>query len=82
MILVYKDTGHTVQKGDIVDFGEGDYVVQHFFKPHKPSSEGKVTVYRRFKDPFEYAREFYVSVIGAVWIDREDRQDPKRRYIE
>lgn len=37
----------------------------YFSHPHKPSSEGKVSL--------ENGMEYYVSVIGAEWIEREDR---------
>jgi hypothetical protein len=42
--------------------------VDYFAYPHKPSSSGKVTV-RKGKQTMEY----YVSVIGAEWINRNDR---------
>ena len=72
MKLTYDKTGEEVKAGDIVHLrGESPYVVYSFSKPHKPSSEGKVSV--RAMTETAFFREFYVSVIGATWIDREDR---------
>lgn len=68
MRLVYKATGEEVKVGDIVEGFRGTYKVLHFREPHKASSEGKIYVEN---DGFK--RECYVSVIGAEWIEREDR---------
>lgn len=68
MRLVYKATGKEVKAGDEVDGFRGRYKVLSFSKPHKASSEGKVYVEN---DGFK--RECYVSIIGAEWIEREDR---------
>jgi hypothetical protein len=69
MKLVYKDSGAVVNVGDVclID-GEG-YTVVFFREPHKPSSSGKVSV----ADASDFTRELYVSVIGAEWIERDDR---------
>ena len=73
MKLTYDKTGEEVKAGDIVHLRDNaPYVVHSFNKPHKPSSEGKVSV--RAMTETGFFREFYVSVIGASWIDREDRQ--------
>lgn len=56
-------------KGDQVKVSGRTVVVDWFQPPHKPSSEGKLTV----RDGCEY-QEFYVSVIGAEWQEREDRK--------
>lgn len=64
MQLVYKDTQNPVAIGDKVHVSGTDAVVEFFRPPHKPSSEGKVSL---------DIGEFYVSVIGAVWINRTDR---------
>jgi hypothetical protein len=69
MRLVYKETGKEVKVGDVVDGFRGRYKVLSFNEPHKASSEGKV--YVEENDGFK--RECYVSVIGAEWIEREDR---------
>jgi hypothetical protein len=54
------------------DWRDGDVVqVSYFRTPHKPASEGKVSV--AALDGTGGTREYYVSVIGAQWIEREDR---------
>lgn len=73
MKLVYVDTGKPVQVGDVVTLRDGEKAtVSYFREPHKPASEGKVTVSHGEND---MGREFYVSVIGARWIEREDRTE-------
>jgi hypothetical protein len=42
-----------------------------FREPHKPSSSGHVVV--KEMTELGFSKEFYVSVIGAEWIEREDR---------
>jgi len=70
MRLVYEKTGAEVKVGDIVETSRGQKVRVDFFRePHKPASSGKVVV----KGADGSAREYYVSVIGAEWIEREDR---------
>jgi hypothetical protein len=74
MRLVYKDTGVEVKVGDIVESSRGDgdrYEVTFFREPHKPASSGKVNV----RNPHDHRQtgEYYVGVIGAEWIEREDR---------
>lgn len=69
MKLIYEKTGQEVKVGDKVETFRGETVEVSFFRPpHKPSSEGHVSVKRDGG-----TREFYVSVIGAEWIDRTDR---------
>lgn len=73
MRLVYSDSFEEVKVGDIVEIGRQpgskvQCVVEYFAKPHKPESSGKVTI--RCGDS---TRVYYVSVIGAEWIEREDR---------
>ncbi len=71
MNLIYPATGKTVQIGDIVTLRDGiKATVEHFRKPHKPASEGKVSV--KVKGA-AFSHEYYVGVIGAEWVDREDR---------
>jgi hypothetical protein len=70
MRLVYKDSIREVQIGDLVALRDGDAEIQHFRPPHKSNSIGKVSVSYLNKD---WTQEFYTSVIGAEWIDREDR---------
>jgi hypothetical protein len=48
--------------------------VTSFREPHKRSSVGKVCVDHLHKDAGNRGRtEYFVSVIGAEWIEREDR---------
>lgn len=71
MRLVYKATGEEVKVGDVVTTFRGKKCeVKYFREPHKPSSEGKVTVK---EEGSSFCMEYYVSVIGAEWIEREDR---------
>lgn len=73
MRLVYTATKAEVKVGDIVEMVRGGKrKVVYFAPPHKPASEGKVTVAppHRLTQTFEY----YVSIIGAEWIEREDRE--------
>ena len=69
MKLVYKATQQPVAVGDSIIFRDEPHTVHYFRPPHKPSSEGKITITNADGHCFEY----YVSVIGAAWIDREDR---------
>lgn len=68
MRLVYKENELPVTVGDFVKIGDEYWRVIYFRPPHKPSSEGRVTIERG-----DIQSEYYVSVIGAEWIDREDR---------
>lgn len=74
MRLVYKKDGKEVKIGDTIDIGrtpeEKEVEVMYFRPPHKPSSSGKVSV-KFVASP--RSQEFYVSVIGAEWIEREDQ---------
>ena len=65
MRLVYKATQIEVKVGDTVLVRGAPHQVTFFRKPHKPASEGHVTLDKDI--------EYYVSVIGAEWIEREDR---------
>jgi len=72
MRLVYEASGKEVQVGDVVHLDSGAYTVWHFDKPHKPASSGKVFI-RPISNENGFSHEYYVGVIGAVWIEREDR---------
>jgi hypothetical protein len=72
MKLTYDKTGEEVKTGDIVHISGVPHFVYGFNKPHKPASSGKVSV--KSMDSEGWGHEYYVSVIGATWIDREDRQ--------
>lgn len=65
MKLVYTQTQTPVQVGDQVTVNGQVVRVDHFRPPHKPESSGRVTL--------SNGAEYYVSVIGAEWIEREDR---------
>lgn len=71
MRLVYKATGKEVKVGDVVKTSRGEKCeVKYFRPPHSSASEGKISV--RLEDK-SFDMESYVSVIGAEWIEREDR---------
>jgi len=72
MRLVYEGTNDEVQIGDEVTLKGGRSVtVKYFREPHKPSSSGKVSV-----ESFDgYQMEYFVGVIGAKWIEREDHAE-------
>lgn len=63
--------------GDPIEVSLGDRVVidgeqvevVDFEKPHKPTASGKVRI---MHDDGEYDT-YYVGVIGAEWIEREDQ---------
>lgn len=75
MKLIYESTGKEVKEGDVTKTANLNTVtILSFSKPHKPSSEGKVTVKHGIHGP---TQELYVGVIGAKWIDREDQQEPR-----
>lgn len=73
MQLVYTATKQPVKIGDKVALKDDKTViVTGFQKPHKPASTGRVYVrYVDFATTTECA--YFPSVIGAEWIDREDR---------
>jgi hypothetical protein len=84
MRLVYDaDPTQEVEVGDVVylplnrddpsDTRVRRLVVECFRPPHKPSSSGKVTVRETFAGGESVTHEYYVGVIGATWIEREDR---------
>jgi hypothetical protein len=72
MRLIYTASQVNVMVGDTCYLRDGQEVtVQSFAKPHKPSSSGKVYV-ATVGSPV-YKAEYFVGVIGAEWIEREDR---------
>lgn len=72
MKLIYTATQQPVAAGDTVTLRDNvKRTVAYFAPPHKPDSEGKVTL--KDGDHDHMGREYYVSVIGAEWIGREDR---------
>ena len=71
MQLVYTATQKPVTIGDVVPDFRGDLVkVISFDKPHKSSSVGKIILK---ENNSEHQGEYYVSVIGAGWINRDDK---------
>lgn len=72
MRLIYTATGKPVAVDDRVDIHGTVFVVAHMAPPHKAASEGKVTL-RLPHERSPSGREYYVSVIGARWIERDDR---------
>jgi len=76
MELVYIATKKPVKIGDAAILrdrnGQGELVtIEYFSKPSTPASSGKITV----KDVDGHSHEYYVSILGAEWINREDRED-------
>lgn len=71
MRLVYTATQKPVQAGDIVVVAGRQLEVGHFAKPHKPDSSGKVSLRLPGADMDSF--EYFVGIIGAEWIEREDR---------
>lgn len=74
MKLVYEESGEEVKIGDVVILGRnGDnYIVANIEKPRHSGSTGRVYVYLEDGKPTE-TQGFYPGVIGAEWIEREDR---------
>ena len=71
--LIYVATGELVKRDDKITLRDGEIrTVGHFAPPHKANSEGKVTVHAGADDL--HGREYYVSIIGAKWVGREDQQ--------
>lgn len=72
-----KKPGDEVAVGDRVNIARADrgeteawVTVDYFRKPHKTSSEGKISVKY---DGARCTSEYYVGIIGAEWVEREDR---------
>lgn len=79
MKLVYTKSQKGITVGQDVKVGDkvrllhlGLCEVTFFRPPHKPSSEGKINL-KAIGAKVE--SEFYVKVIGAEWIEREDRNE-------
>ena len=77
MKLIHKSTGNAVLVGDEVELDGETLTVAYFEKPHKASASGRVTV--QWEDGAE--REYYVGVIGAEWVEREDRATPRPSIV-
>jgi hypothetical protein len=72
MRLVYQKNQQEVSVGDVVRVKEILYKVVHFNPPHQPASSGKVSI-RLLGGTLQ--EQVYVGIIGAEWIEREDRAD-------
>ena len=71
MKLVYEESGERVDSGDHVTLRDGEEaIVEWCERPHKPSSQGHVTLRMKKSNG---TQQFYVSVIEAKWVEREDR---------
>lgn len=70
MRLVYRKNGKAVEVGDKVKIRDDEYEVTYFREPHSSNSSGKITV-RGEGD--EFSNEYYVGIVGAVWVEREDQ---------
>lgn len=78
MQLVYEATGKPVKVGDKVNLDGTTVIVDYFREPSTPASSGKVTVrYPRTSN----CREYFVSVIGAKWAGRDDRDGPPVKIV-
>jgi hypothetical protein len=75
MRLVYTATQQEVKVGDVVQLGARKAIVDRFARPHSPESGGRVTV--RWRGAPKQEHTCYVGVIGAEWIEREDRAPRK-----
>ena len=72
MKLVYDITNNPpVKLGDPVIVSGTPYYVMSIVKPHKPSSTGRVLCKAMTEEA--WICEWYPSVIGAKWIEREDQ---------
>lgn len=65
MKLIYKETGVPVQVGDEVTINGISARIESCPEPHKPASSGRVYL--------SNGANYYVTVIGAEWVEREDR---------
>lgn len=68
--------GKSVEIGDEVRLSDGEYTIEYVTPPHKPESTGRVGVGR----PNTSTAEYFPSVVGAEWIEREDRVEPGMRF--
>jgi hypothetical protein len=71
MRLVYDESGDVeVKTGDVVHVRNTPYYVMSIVKPHKPASTGRVLCKSMTEEG--WVNEWFPSVIGAKWIERED----------
>ena len=74
MKLIYTNDNEEVSINDIVDIRGIKHRIVDLSPPHKPSSSGHVYVQRFTDTSSASVNRYYVGVIGAEWIDREDRE--------
>jgi hypothetical protein len=71
MKLIYERNGNEVNLGDTVLIKGKPYYLQAIIEPHKPSSTGRVWCVTM--DERKVFNEWFPSVIGAVWVNRNDQ---------
>ena len=72
MRLVYEGSNNApVVLGDVVHVKGTPYYVMSITKPHKPASTGRVLCKAMTEEA--WVCEWFPCVIGATWIEREDR---------
>lgn len=72
MRLIYEGSDNApVKLGDTVHVDGTPYYVMSIVKPHKPASTGRVLCKAMTEEA--WVCEWYPSVIGAKWIEREDQ---------
>jgi hypothetical protein len=72
MRLVYSESGDVeVKTGDVVHVRNVPHYVMSIVKPHKPASTGRVLCKAMTEEG--WVCEWFPSVIGAEWIEREDQ---------
>ena len=74
MRLIYLSNNEEVKQGDIVEIRGIKHKILDLPPPHKPSSSGHVYVQRFTDTSSRDVNRYYVGVMGAKWIEREDRQ--------
>ncbi len=73
MRLVYEGTGIDVRVGDVRTLDDGRKVkVLNVVQPRTPASTGRVGVRN---EQTGGTSEYFPNVIGAEWVEREDRQE-------
>lgn len=78
MKLVYETSGDPVKVGDRIEKDGYVWVVDSIQEPHHAGSTGRVYVslpdWQHPNEPRSVGtRGYFPGVIGAVWIEREDR---------
>jgi hypothetical protein len=74
MKLIYTNDGEEVSIGDMIDIRGIKHQIVDLTPPHKPSASGHVYVKRLADLDSDFSNKYYVGVIGAEWINREDQE--------